>query len=363
MENFRCDVEGCLRQSPCEECSLYGVYSSQPPSAEAIRDVARDALPKLSDEIKHNIVFRGTMSLDGRYLRVVLDEEYVDPVTGYSWPIENEFYMNGGTIYRLAEKKNARELYFVRYDGANSILHDVSDNKFTYIHDFTRNYGSSQPAARGLSRDGSGVRIVPLPSSERATDGEKDSWVYRDEAGMRADEPRMSDDGLPKAESIFDPKVFGGYVSADAKELIRLRKENEDLASKTNLQERAIIAWRKRCGEYQKENEGLRELLFLEDKLSEKYDDENYTQEDQIMFPRISELRSLLSLDGSVDQPASREAIRDQDSTATHGGNRVFKCSKCGCLLQTDSLIPGVCVQSFITRNSGICGGEYVLQI
>ena len=62
-------------------------------------------------------------------------------------------------------------------------------------------------------------------------------------------------------------------------------------------------------------------------------------------------------------QPPAAEAIRDADSTATHGGNRVFKCSKCGCLLQTDSLIPGVCVQSFITRNSGICGGEYVLQI
>jgi len=79
-------------------------------------------------------------------------------------------------------------------------------------------------------------------------------------------------------------------------------------------------------GRLKAENEKLRELIELHDRIKVlngylRKDDDNVYTEDLIFIAskRISELRSLLSLDGSVDQPASREAIRDQDSTATQG--------------------------------------------
>jgi len=69
-------------------------------------------------------------------------------------------------------------------------------------------------------------------------------------------------------------------------------------------------------GRLRKENEGLRELQDAQDQLikatSSPLGSRMFNMFDvQTLKSRISELRSLLSLDGSVDQPASREAIRD----------------------------------------------------
>jgi hypothetical protein len=78
------------------------------------------------------------------------------------------------------------------------------------------------------------------------------------------------------------------------------------------------INFMEESGRLKAENEKLRELIELHDRIKVlngylRKDDDNVYTEDLIFIAskRISELRSLLSLDGSVDQPASREAIRD----------------------------------------------------
>jgi hypothetical protein len=183
-----------------EECGL-----SQPPSAEALRDVARDgSMRTLYRELNERLSF-----LHG--------QELSDSV--------------------MAQRAEVA-LCIVRVQ--QLLLGDVD---------------SSQPAARGLSRD-AGVDEKYLPIDGRT--GLELSW---EETARNF----MEDNG-------------------------RLRKENE----------------------------GLRELADLQFKKADFFAGISGKQVDAEMVAygtklrdRILELRSLLSLDGSVDQPASREAIRD----------------------------------------------------